>query len=90
MEMDLPFLAVSANKTSFLVLKIHAEDFNHGTFSSPFSLSVPSHVLSFFYLKIMTMKPRTFTGYANSFRRYIFNNHHSYYYQMLKSQLIAE
>lgn len=57
---------------------------------SPFNLSVPSHVLSFHYLKVMTVKPRTFMGYANSFTWYIFNNHPSYYYQMLKSQMITE
>ena len=88
--MHLPFLTVSASKTSFLGLKIHADDFNCATLRFSFRVSVPSHEWSFFYLKIMTMKPRTFTGYANSFRRYIFNNHHSYYYQMLKSQVIAE
>lgn len=57
---------------------------------SPFNLYVPFHVLSFLCLKIMTVKPRTFMGYANSFLWYIFNNHGSYYYQMLKSQMITE
>lgn len=50
----------------------------------------PSHMLSFLYLQIMTVKPRTFMGYTNSFPWYIFNNYYSYYYQMLKSQMITE
>lgn len=57
---------------------------------SPFNSSVPSDVLSFLYLEIMTMKPQTFMGYANSFPWYIFNSHCTYYYQMPKSQMITE